>query len=531
MKNHVSRHWTGWWYGNRTHLLGLSYHVDGGPTTSGGDAPPAPLDWRDRAREALRTACDAKRLMVRSEAAVALGRAGDARDTGFLMKMLANRRRKEKVRGRAALGIGLLPTTGVPDDVLKDTRAALLSAAREAIGGKDEYLELWSNATYALGLRGDTAAMPALLNFVRRFAGVRDTSNRGVHQEVMAAGLATLGMLGDTLVRPELERALAAEGKRGKRRKETLAVYAAQGLARMGSREALAALRAALVEEEPEVRCAAGLALGALAANDDDETAGALASALADDRDLAVRHVCAIALGRVAHASAREALLTAYEDGVERQRPFVVVGLGLFARATGDGDVKAFLRKKLPDATTETTGALAIANGLARNQAVVPALRDMAKKAGDHTVRSHAAFGLGLLGARDPATVDVLRKILLGQGDPWLRREAAMALGMIGDRGAVDILIDRINKKKKLNQQDQGVSCVLLGRIGDHRAAAPLAKVLLDRRTNAEVQACAAIGLGLLLDRTEGRKLGQVVADLNYYETSTAVDAIFNLVD
>ena len=56
--------------------------------------------------------------MVRSEAAVALGRAGDTRDTDLLTKMLTNRRRKEKVRARAALGIGLLPTKGVPGDVL-----------------------------------------------------------------------------------------------------------------------------------------------------------------------------------------------------------------------------------------------------------------------------------------------------------------------------------------------------------------------------------------------------------------------------
>jgi HEAT repeat protein len=141
-------------------------------------------------------------------------------------------------------------------------------------------------------------------------------------------------------------------------------VHAAHGLARLGDRAAVPALRAALEDDDEnvDVRRGAVLALGALAAADDADTAKALVRALERDRDRGVRNMSAIALGRIGPAGAAKALARNYERSDGATQPFVALGLGLLARRDAASDLTAPLRRDLRDAPSpDLRAALAVA--------------------------------------------------------------------------------------------------------------------------------------------------------------------------
>jgi len=162
----------------------------------------------------------------------------------------------------------------------------------------------------------------------------------------------------------------------------------------------------------------------------------------------------------------------------------------------------------------ELRGALCIAAGLAGDLDAAVVLRKIASEQGDPEVRAQAAMGLGLLGDRDGAP-PVLRALLKDSPSPAVQREAAFALGMLGDRDAEKILLDLV-----VNGQGvyvQGSAAVALGRIGGQESSAALVSMLKNKDKPGISRGMAAVALGLLLDRTDGRAIASVGADLDWY--------------
>jgi HEAT repeat protein len=509
---HAEQAWHNWWYLNRPTLLAeLSYRAAGPPPADAN--PPAPEKWRDEVRAALRDAIDDPTVSIASEAALGLGRGADPHDAEFLSKFAADTHRQANVRRRAALGVGLLP---VDPATSKSVRDAMNSVLRESIGNNDDRLELWADAAYAMGLRGDKSAVPLLADFLQRHRNTHDADHSGgVHREVMGAATGALGLLGDAVVTPDLVDALEDHSGDGnlKERRTLVAAFAAYALARLGDRTALPALRGAAGDERVGVRRAALLALGPLAEPNDPDTVGLLVATLASEKDDITRCMAAISLGRSGATAAPAALRAAYGTGAPTVRAYVALALGLFSRRSADRDVNAFLLAELTsNHDTYETGALSIANGLARNLPAVRRLTEIASTEGENEMRSHAAFALGLLwteGAQPNVLLDLAR-----DGAPIVRHEAGLALGLARRRDGVDALIQVVQKGKGL--PERGSAAVVLGRIAGPEAAPVLLKILRDEHELNSLRTCAAHGLGLLLDRTEGSKLGRIGADVNW---------------
>jgi HEAT repeat protein len=507
--------WHVWWYLNRPTLLADLTYRAAGPDGK----PPAVEKWRDDARAALRKAMDDPTASIAAEAALGLGRGGDARDNEFLAKALCDTHRPIVLRKRAALGMGLL----APDPATaKATRDAVFSVVRESIGQNDDQLTIWGNAAYALGLRGEVAAVPALADFLAKHRDFADGDHAGgVHREVMSAATGALGLLGDATVVPDLVAALKAKGGDGRtrERRSMTASFAAYALARVGDRSALPALRDAVSDERLLVRRGAILALGALVDPSDADTTAVLVTTLATEKDVAARGMAAVSLGRSGAAVAPAALRDAYASGVPLLRSYVALGLGLFSRRGADASVDAFLLGELNGTHDAVeTGALCIANGLARNFASGARLAEIASGDGDPEMRSHAAFALGLLGA-ESMRPNVLLDLVV-HGGPIVRHEAALALGLTRRRDGVDALIQILQKSK--GTVERGSAAVALGRIAGPEAASVLVNVMRDEHELDTLRTCAAHGLGLLLDRTEGAKLGRIGQDVNWVSEISA---------
>ena len=505
-----AEHWTRWWYPNRLALLDFAGRVrDAQATTPAADGAPRAEMWRAKAQEALTLALSDPDDDVASGAAVALGKGGDAGDAAPLVALLLNARRAQQVREGAALGLGLLPAEkgGV------DVRAALERVAADR-GAPDR---LRAFAVYALGLRGDAAAVPFLVDAATASEPEWDVS---------VAGLTALGLSRCAMTRPDLERMLA--GPKTERSRETMRrVYAAHGLARLGDAAAVPALRAAVSDDDENVRRASILALGALASADDAATSELLTRVLRRDSDRACRCMAAISLGRIGPARAAAELRWAYENGDSLEQPFAALALGLVARRSKDADIAKLLTRDLTErANAELRGALCIAIGLTGDLASAPAVRKVASERGDPEMRAQAAMALGLLGDRAGGPA-VLRAMLRDAPSPSMQREAAFALGMLGDREAVEVLLKLVAEGGSVYVQ--GSAAVALGRIGGEESVEPLTAMLREHGRPAISRAMASVALGLLIDRTQGRRLASIGADLDWYALTPSVREILDI--
>jgi len=507
-------HWTRWWYPNRRHIMDWSTRVANrrAPdiTPSGDSVKRGAGMWRAEVQVALHAALASSDEDLASGAAVALGKLGDPSDGPALVRVLSDKDRQQSVREAAALALGLLPTDSKSAD---DARRALERLVRD--GREPERLR--AVTIYALGLRAELASLPLLMEAAHSASPSWD---------VPAASVGALGLAGFDIVQPDLLELLAGPRHR-KGRESVRRVYAAQALTSLGTDETLAALRAAVTDADQNVRRAAVLALGSVADDDDDKTMDALVRVLYRDRDGACRHVAAIAIGRIGHDRGESALRRAYVKGDNVLQPFAAIGLGLYARHQGKSAAANIIVRDLEErANAELRGALAIAVGLSGNQSGAPILREIAADRGNPTLRGHAAIAIGLLGDRDLGA-PVLRQMLVDVHSPEVQREVALGLGMLGDREAVRLLIGLVEDGSSVYVQ--GSAAMALGRIGGEKAGNALLGVLRDESRPDLARAMAGVGLGLVLDESEGKRLASIGADLNWYLFTPTVHELLTI--
>jgi HEAT repeat protein len=507
-------HWTRWWYPNRRHIMRWNARVAEravlDTTPSGTAAQKDDGLWRAEVQAALHGALHSSNEDLASGAAVALGKLGDPSDAPALSRVLFDESRQQPVREAAALALGLLPAI---DAASGDARQALAKVASD--GGEPERLR--AVAVYALGLRGEPASVPLL---------IQEAHASGATWDVPAAAVAALGLVGVDLVHPDLIELL--EGPRRKKQQEAVRrAYAAQALANLAADGTLDALREAAQDSDENVRRAAILALGASADATDDATMDTLARVIHRDKDAPCRHVAAIALGRIGHSRGEAALRHAYLKGDSLLQPFAALGLGLYARHDGKERAADVVLKDLETrANAELRGALAIAVGLSGNRAGAEILRDLAGSRGDPALRGHAAIALGLLDDRSEGA-PILRKLLTEVHDPGVQREVALALGMLGDREATRLLVRLVEDGDTVYVQ--GSAAMALGRIGGAEAGKALLGLLQDDSRPDLARAMAAVGLGMILDASEGKRLATIGADLNWYLFTPTVHEILTI--
>lgn len=503
-------HWTRWWYPNRALLIGRSMRISangGAVTPSVRDKAGADALWRAEAQAALSAVLNDDHEDIASAAAIALGKAGDVTQARALRELLLDTKRQRPVREAAALALGLLPRT----DGDGATRDAL-----EELAQSNEDTRLRAISVYALGLRGDVGSTPFLI----QAAGADAAS-----WDIPAAAISSLGMLGEDLIQADLE-ALVRGTRRNRKRDRMRRIYAAHALSRLGSTDAAPTLWEACQDRDESVRRSAALALGVVGRADDERSVKVLMRLLARDRDRAVKNMAALSLGRLGGDSAEQALRYAYKKGDNLHQPFAALALGLLASKTSDDKLVQPLVEDLDRrANADLRGALAVALGLARAESAIPVLRELADDRGDPTVRAHAVFALGLIG--DHPSAERIRGLLVDSNDPMLRRESAVALGLLGDRAAVTELIELVEDGGSVYLQ--GSAATALGRIGGAQSVSALIELMNDDSRPGLARGMAAVGLGLLLDRSEGRSLAVIGADLDWYRFTSAVREVVTI--
>jgi len=497
-------HWSYWWYANRLFLMGEGARArTHAAQTPGGEDPATDSLWRAKAKSALAAALSDDDAEVVAAAVLALGKAGDASDIPLVKKVALDGKRRPAEREHATMALGLL-SAETPADAA-DARKALHSIAAD----DDNTERLRALAVYALGLRQDEGALPFLADCAR---------GGGRGWDIPAAGLSALGLSGCEAARGELERVLKqAKGKGQTMRR----VYAAHGLAKLGDSAAVPALLGVLKDDEDNVRRAAALAIGAVAPAADPESVKALQRVLAKDRDRGARAMAAVALGLLGGDDAVATLRKSYSRDDAALRPYAAVALGVIARRSGNPKIVTPLLRDLKRGTRhELLGATCVAVGLAGLEDAIPLLRKIVVKGGNPQVVAQAAVSLGLIGDRAEGR-DLLRELLRETHDPMLRGEVALALGMLGDLRTLAALDDMVQDGRTEHERITG--CLGLGRIGGPESASVLAAVLADENKSRIERHMAGNALGMLLDASEGRRVGRVPADLNWYALTPTV--------
>jgi len=501
-------HWSHWWYANRLFLLedGVRAHRHAA-RTGVDDLPPEDALWRADARQALAVALADDDDEVVAAAVLALGKAGDAADIPIVRAVAANEKRGPAAREHAVMALGLLAAE-TPEDAA-DARAALRAIAED--GNSSERLQ--ALALYALGLRGDESVVPYLVDRARRPASSWDAP---------VAGLTALGLSGCEAAGVELGRVLQeARGARQATRRS----YAVHGLAKLGDLAALPMLLRTLGDEEVEVRRAAALAVGAIAPPGDEGAVTALRRVLEKDDDRGARAMGAVGLGLVGGDEAVAALRKAYDRGDAMLRPYAAVALGVVARRSENPRIVAPLLRDLKRGTRqELLGATCVAVGLAELDEALPLLRELLEEAQSPQVVAQAAVAMGMIGEQG-AGRQTLRDLLVTSRDPMVRGEVALALGLAGDVGALQGL--QATARDGGTEHERLSACIGLGRIGGPESARVLMEILRDTKRSRLERHMAGNAIGMLLDTSEGRRVGCIPADLNWYVlTPTVIDIL-----
>lgn len=500
--------WTDWWYANRRDLVKPSFRAG---SASQGVVAPRNQAERGKAREALLLALASKDPFVQSEAALALGRAGDPRDVATLAKIVSDTdiSKTRRLHRLAAIGMGCLPLGDAAQAL--EARTALVGAVAFSRGKHDQFSYFWADCAYALAMRGDTAAAADLVSLRKRVIDAKDMQH-SIYCEVLGAISYALGALGGENALPEIKEQLDGRKAPDGGFNDT-SWSGAQALARVGGPTARKFLLAAVKDERNFVRAVVFQALGVVGDAKDDVVAEVLRDAMRDDKDLGCRRMAAISLGRTGHPSAAEALLAQLEKGQSEDRPFAALGLGFLVRGKADAKVSdALVRALAKSRTDESQGSLALACALAGAQAARPRLAEVVAKGGP-TAAPTAAFALGMLGAAGPER-DALHAAVAETGKQLLRREAALALGMLHDRSVVDQL--RAVVAGRTSDLDRATAAVCLGRVGDDSDIDFLLGVFADKETSDPLRACVVHALGWLLDSSDLGRLGRIAADVKW---------------
>jgi HEAT repeat protein/beta-lactamase regulating signal transducer with metallopeptidase domain len=252
-------------------------------------------------------------------------------------------------------------------------------------------------------------------------------------------------------------------------------------VAQAASPTAVRGLIAALGDQVPEVRRAAGEALGQLK---DSAAVAALMEALRKDTDPEVRKAAAWSLGQIQDPRAVPALLAALRDDrdvdVRRQ---VVWALGQIEDASAVEGLGAATR----DADREVRAQAVWALGQIQSSAAVPALA-IALRDSSADVRKQAAWALGQIQSAD--AIDPLG-VALADRNADVREQAVWALGQIQNARAVPGLTAAL-RDSVADVRKQAAWA--LGQIQRPEAVEALVVALKDRNDDVRQQAAWALG-------------------------------------
>jgi len=550
--------WEFWWEANDEIFMELRARLASRPVTSAalgmGLHGPDPKSLTARLRNEERADIRAALLAALKEddadvvdsAAIALARMTQADDAGeviaALTRTLGHREKSAREAATLALGIvGSSDSIAVLRELLLDTPEGRRATGHEA--GVESLVR--SFAAASLGLIGDPAAVDDLRRIVvddalRADRDAKATAVRalglvrGAHERIVP-------LLHQLLDDPGLDRLVRAQAP------VALAQLSEQKSGGAAARAALPALVEKLGSDKTDLdllrSCA--VALGRIATLDDGEALDALRHAAAKANDEQTRHFAVMALAEIgrrdpdpaAHADQQLALQKQFVRELLQPKPITATPYGALALAVWarnpriDRALLADAQEKLHDALLELNNpsfkaAVAVALGVADAKEAREDLLALFQDEKNQVLKSYVAVGLGLMGAREAG--EEMRAALPQKGlDSTLRLQMARALGLLGDRQAVPALCENLQTAETF--LEVGSTAQALGLIGDRDAVKPLLALLGDTKQAGLRRGFAAVGLGLLAEKSDLPWNAVFTVGSNYRAKTPALAEIFDI--
>lgn len=552
-----SDQWELWWEANHDPFLALKARMRGsvvrshassifGSRQDADDARrPMPSDVTDVIVPALLAAVDSKEADLADSAVLALARIVPVERAELVLPALRRTlaHPAKSARESATLALGVL---GAPEAVA-DLRRLLLDepegrAATLHPNGVEPQVRAFAAA--ALGLLGAPQSAADLERVVRD-AGL------GASDDLKAMALLSLGLLraGHDEIVPFLQDAIADPTLPPFVRAQAPIALARIAVQPDGLGSARAALHAALArfldEKSQDVRRSLAIAFGRMAVPADVEVVDALADAARRASDASTRDFSLMALAEIGARdddAARHApfhrrlgeLFTAALDhpGQVIDRPFGALALAVWARnsalerATVDAARASIAERFERENNPSSKAAMAVSLGLLGAADRGDALAASFDESRDPSLRGHVAVALGLL--LDRRHADLLIGALDGKGiEPRFKLQVARALGLLGDPKAVPTLMRQFAEATTLGETTATVEAI--GLIGDRGAIAPLVHLVGDAGETPLRRGLAAVGLGLLAEKSELPWNAVFTVDSNYRAKTAALAEIFDI--
>ena len=366
--------------------------------------------------------------------------------------------------------------------------------------------ELEIKRTYAILGLGYVKNNEDVVKVLKELASQKDKT------EVMASAALSLGNLKEASAVPILAKLIQSGGLyQGEKYDRKVRAYAALGLGRIGTKEAVNELKKSLEDKDKEIQECVAIALGATKLSEAINPLSQLLSA----RDLSVRGFAATSLSQIPDKGVYPLLADAYRKAKDPQLDgMIVLAMGL------NGDKRAIpeLQKIITTKTKRPLikGAAAMALGLLQDTSATQIIADLLEKTTDPVLAAHLIMSLGMIG--DPKAVDIIRAKWEKVGDKTTNiayTNMAVALSMLGVRDEVVMPVIRKHFDKKEMTALRQHAFHSAGLIGGQDIISDMVK-LYDDEANPKVREYIISSLGFVVDVNEMPLLAKVTADNDY---------------
>ena len=200
---------------------------------------------------------------------------------------------------------------------------------------------------------------------------------------------------------------------------------AGRALGRLGAKEAVPELIAALSDDSSDVRVVAAAALWRLP----DPAAVPALLVCTEDKDATVREWCALALGVLGDKQAVPAMIRLLRDEKTAVRLSAIRSLGRIGDRAGIEPLMTYVQSRRPQLASEEVEEIISAIASVRDPAAARALLDLLERERSRTYRRLIVVALGQIG--DKRALSVLRKLRAREADPALLQALREAIGQL----------------------------------------------------------------------------------------------------
>ncbi|MEE8105138.1 MAG: HEAT repeat domain-containing protein, partial [Planctomycetota bacterium] len=434
---------------------------------------------------------------VRTSAAIAAGKFRMAGAIDILRKMHQKDKIKQ-VREAAMMGLALMRK--------KEVRPYLRQVAQD----DKEDRRIRGFAIFGLGFLRDREFLRPLLENKK---GHRMKGSKPDRRELRGCVSLMIGFCRDDQAIQPLVRAAM-----DKYEMKEVRGYAPCSLSRLNASTATPELLRLIRDGQAEkvARYGSAIAMGGLVKRSDDAAIDFLGKKVTRDRDIGVRTLLAISLGRIGGDRAASYLISGLKrSSDQRERGFYFLGAGL-SKADGVGELLTKQFKNLKN--NKDRAACALGLGLANYRKAAPMILEEVER-GNPAFAGHGMVALGLLDHKK--AIPVVRKMIFDKKDPETIREGALALALLRGPAAVPDLVKLLEQSRAT--YTRGAVAFALGFVGDANAVPPLLKILRNKNKQGELRAIALAALGRIGDPLDIPLLSYLARNVNPYVVIDAV--------